>query len=97
MIEPTFGAIAVVLRSHQSLSRQSGGSNQVQGRLLTRGTDNIRRTAAVTSLNNGVADYVFEYPIVIQEKTTIEATAIGSSSNNAVSSMFILVLVKEGP
>lgn len=78
-------------------SGQSGGSNQVQGRLLTRGTDNIRRTAAVTSLNNGVADYVFEYPIVIQEKTTIEATAIGSSSNNAVSSMFILVLVKEGP
>lgn len=78
-------------------SGQSGGSNQVQGRLLTRGTDNIRRTAAVTSINNGVADYVFEYPIVIQEKTTIEATAIGSSSNNAVSSMFILVLVKEGP
>jgi hypothetical protein len=78
-------------------SGQSGGSNQVQGRLLTRGTDNIRRTAAVTTLNNGVADYVFEYPIVIQEKTTVEATAIGSSSNNAVSSMFILVLVKEGP
>lgn len=78
-------------------SGQSGGSNQVQGRLLTRGTDNIRRTAAVTSINNGVADYVFEYPIVIQEKTTVEATAIGSSSNNAVSSMFILVLVKEGP
>jgi hypothetical protein len=71
-------------------SGQAGGSNQVQGRLLTRGTDNIRRTA-------GVADYVFEYPIVIQEKTTVEATAIGSSNNNAVSSMFILVLVKEGP
>jgi hypothetical protein len=78
-------------------SGQSGGSNQVQGRLLTRGTDNIRRTAAVTSINNGVADYVFEYPVVVQEKTTLEATAIGSSSNNAVSSMFILVLVKEGP
>lgn len=78
-------------------SGQAGGSNQVQGRLLTRGTDNIRRTAAVTSINNGVADYVFEYPIVIQEKTTIEATAIGSANNNAVSSMFILVLVKEGP
>lgn len=78
-------------------SGQSGGSNQVQGRLLTRGVDNIRRTLAVTSINNGVADYVFEYPNAIQEKTTVEATAIGSSSNNAVSSMFILVLVKEGP
>jgi hypothetical protein len=73
---------------------QAGGSNQVQGRLLSRGVDNIRRTAAITSLNNGVADYVFEYPLMIPEKTTLEATAIGSSNNNACSSMFILVLVK---
>jgi len=76
---------------------QSGGSNQVQGRLLSRGTNNIRMTAAITTLNNGVANYVFEYPLAIPEKTTLEATAIGSSSNNAVSSLFILVLVKEGP
>ncbi len=76
---------------------QAGGSNQVQGRLLSRGTNNIRMTAALTTLNNGVANYVFEYPLSIPEKTTLEATAIGSSSNNAVSSMFILVLVKEGP
>lgn len=78
-------------------SGQAGGSNQVQGRLITRGTNNIRRTAAVTSINNGVADYVFEYPVAIPEKTTVEATAIGSSTNNSVSSMFILLLVKEGP
>jgi hypothetical protein len=76
---------------------QAGGSNAVQGRLLSRGTDNIRRTAAITTINNGVANYVFEYPLAIPEKTTLEATAIGSSTNNAVSSMFILVLVKEGP
>lgn len=74
-------------------SGQAGGSSQVQGRLLTRGTDNIRRTAALTTLNNGVADYVFEYPLAVSEKTTIEATAIGSSNNNSVSSMFILLLV----
>lgn len=73
---------------------QAGGSNQIQGRLLTRGTNNIRMTAAITTLNNGVADYVFEYPLAVPEKTTIEATAIGSSSNNACSSMFILVLIK---
>ena len=73
---------------------QAGGSNQVQGRLLTRNTDNIRRTAAVTSINNGVADYTFEYPLAVPEKTTLEATAVGSSNNNACSSMFILVLIK---
>ncbi len=78
-------------------SGQAGGSNQVQGRLLTRGTNNIRMTAALTSLNNGVANYVFEYPLAVPEKTTLEATAIGSSSNNSCSSMFILLLVKEGP
>lgn len=78
-------------------SGQAGGSNQVQGRLLTRGVDNIRRTAAITTINNGVANYVFEYPLMIPEKTTLEATAVGSSNNNAVSSMFILVLIKEGP
>jgi hypothetical protein len=75
---------------------QAGGSNQVQGRLMTRGTDNIRRTPALTTLNNGVADYAFEYPLPVPEKTTIEATAIGSANNNSVSSLFILVLVKNG-
>jgi hypothetical protein len=78
-------------------SGQAGGSNQVQGRLLTRGVNNIRMTAALTSINNGVANYVFEYPLAVPEKTTIEATAVGSSTNNSVSSMFIILLVKEGP
>ena len=75
---------------------QASGSTQVQGRLVTRGTDNIRRTAALTTLNNGVADYAFEYPLPVPEKTTIEATAIGSANNNGVSSLFVLVLIKNG-
>lgn len=75
-------------------SGQAGGSNAVTGRLVTRGTNNIRLTAAVATLNNGTANYVFEYPIVIPEKTTVEAQAFGSSNNNACSSMFILVLIK---
>ena len=73
---------------------QAGGAAQVEGRLLTRGTDNIRRTAAVTTVNNGVADYVFEYPLEIPEKTTLETTALASSNNNGVSSMFIILLVQ---
>lgn len=72
---------------------QASGSTQVEGRLLTRGANNIRMTAAITTLNNGVANYVFEYPLAVPEKTTIEATATGSANNNAVSSMFILLLV----
>lgn len=75
---------------------QPGGSAQVSGRLLTIGTDGIRRAAAITTVNNGAADYVFEYPLAIPEKTTLEATAQSSSNNNEASAMFILVLIKNG-
>lgn len=75
-------------------SGQAGGSNAVTGRLMTRGTNNIPLTAAVTTLNNGTADYAFEYPVVIPEKTTVEAQAFGSSTNNSCSSMFIINLIK---
>ena len=75
---------------------QPGGSAQVSGRLMTVGADGIRRTIAITTVNNGSADYVFEYPERIPEKTTIEATAQGSSNNNAASAMFILLMVYNG-
>ena len=61
---------------------------------MTRGTDEIRRTAAIVTINNGSADYAFEYPVAIPEKTTVEAQAVGAGTNNACSSMFILLLVK---
>jgi len=75
---------------------QPGGSAQVSGRLMTIGVDGIRRTAAITTVNNGAADYAFEYPERIPEKTTLEATAQGSSNNNEASAMFILLLVSNG-
>lgn len=75
---------------------QPGGSAQVSGRLMAVGADGIRRTIAITTVNNGSADYVFEYPERIPEKTTLEATAQGSSNNNAASAMFILALVYNG-
>jgi hypothetical protein len=75
-------------------SGQSSGSGPVTGRLVTRGPDEIRRTAAIVTINNGSADYAFEYPIAVPENTTIEAQAVGANNNNACSSMFILVLIK---
>lgn len=75
-------------------SGQNSGSGPVTGRLMVRGTNDIRLTAAVVTINNGAADYTFEYPLVVQEKTTIEAQAVGTGNNNACSSMFILVLIK---
>lgn len=75
-------------------SGSSAGGTSVTGRLITRGTNDIRLTSAIVTLNNGSADYAFEYPIVIPEKTTVEAQAFATANNNAASSMFILLLVK---
>lgn len=75
-------------------SGQSSGTGPVTGRLMTRGTNNIRMTAAVTTVNNSAADYAFEYPLAVPEKTTVEAQAVGTGNNNACSSMFIILLVK---
>mgnify|MGYP003656258606 CR=1 FL=1 len=73
---------------------QSGGSNPITGRLVTRATDDIRRTIAIVTINNGVADYTFEYPVPVQEKTTIEAQAVGTTTNNFCSTLFVMVLIK---
>jgi len=75
-------------------SGQVSGSNAVTGRLMTRGVNDIRLTAAIVTVNNGSADYAFEYPIVVPEKTTIEAQAVGAAANNSCSSMFIILLIK---
>ena len=75
-------------------SGQASGSGPVTGRLMTRGTNDIRLTAAIVTINNGAADYTFEYPLAVPEKTTIEAQAVGAGNNNACSSMFILVVIK---
>jgi hypothetical protein len=75
-------------------SGQASGTGPVTGRLMTRGTNNIRMTAAVTTVNNGAADYAFEYPLVVPEKTTVEAQAVGTGNNNACSSLFVLLLIK---
>ena len=73
---------------------QAVGTTSVTGKLITTGTDGIRRTAAVTTINNGFVGYDFNYLIPILEKTDVEATAIGAANNNSVSSMFIFVLVR---
>ena len=73
---------------------QLSGSTSITGRLMTRGTNSIRMTAAVVTLNNGSADYAFEYPVAIPEKTTVEAQALGSATNNSCASMFIILLIR---
>jgi hypothetical protein len=73
---------------------QATGSTQITGRLLASGTNNIRTTAALVTLNNGTATYDFFVPISFPEKTDIEAAAVGGAANNSVSSYFNIILIK---
>lgn len=76
---------------------QASGSTSVTGFLKQHGPDGILRVGAVSTVNNGTADYVFDPPYVIPEKNCVGATAIGAAANNAVSAFFNIILIKNGP
>jgi hypothetical protein len=76
---------------------QSSGSTAVTGFLKQHGPDNILRVGAVATVNNSAAVFMFEQPYMIPEKNCVGATAIGASANNAVSSYFNIILIKNGP
>jgi hypothetical protein len=73
---------------------QASGNSSVTGFLKQHGTDDILRVGAVTTVNNGTADYLFELPYRIPEKNCVGATAIGAAANNSVSSYFNILLIK---
>lgn len=73
---------------------QASGSTAVTAFLKQHGTDNILRVGAVSTVNNSDAAFSFEQPYTIPEKNCIGASAIGSSANNAVSSYFNIILIK---
>jgi hypothetical protein len=76
---------------------QASGATSVTGFLRQHGPDNILRVGAVATVNNSAAVFMFEQPYVIPEKNCVGATAVGASANNAVSSYFNIILIKDGP
>ena len=78
-------------------SGQASGSTSVTAYLKQHGDDGILRVGAVTTLNNGSIVYNFDPAYVIPEKHCVGASAIGSATNNSVSSFFNIVLIKTGP
>lgn len=76
---------------------QASGSTAVTGFLKQHGPDGILRVGAVSTVNNSAAVYMFDPPYTIPEKNCVGATAIGVANNNAVSSYFSIVLIKNGP
>jgi hypothetical protein len=73
----------------------TAGNQYITGRLKLRGADGIVRTAAISTVARGSATYEFSFPVKINPTECITATAIGSGSNNDVSSYFQIVLIKD--
>ena len=78
----------------QFSSGQASGSTSVTGFLKQHGPDGVLRVGAVSTVNNGTADFTFEFPYIIPEKNCVGATAIGAAANNAVSAYFNILLIK---
>ena len=72
---------------------QSAGADIVWARLTTTNSDNIKRSAAVAQLNNGVLPLTISMPIPVPEKTTIAGEGLGNAANNFCSSLFQIVLI----
>lgn len=70
------------------------GSQFVTGRLCFKPFGGVMRTAAKITLHNQFVDFDFGIPVVLPEKTDIEARAIASSNNNAVSATFTIMYTK---
>lgn len=80
-----------------SVTTGTANANQyITARLKLRGVDGIVRTAAITTIAVGTADYDFAYPVKILAGECITATAKGSGNNNDVSSYFQIVLIRNG-
>lgn len=75
-------------------SGQASGTTAVTGFLKQHGPDGLLRVGAVATVNNSAAVFMFEMPYAVPEKNCIGATAIGAAANNAVSSYFNIVLIK---
>lgn len=73
---------------------QASGSTSVTGFLKTNGPDLVLRVGAVTTVNNSSAVFMFDPPFVVPEKNCVGASAIGAAANNAVSSYFNIILIK---
>ena len=82
--------------SRGTISTASEGTNEIiTGRLKVRTPGGVMRTQAVVTLNNQFITFDWETPIVVPEKSDVEATAIVSKSqNNAVAASFEGILIK---
>ena len=78
-------------------SGTENGSNYMTGRLKVMESNGLERTAAIITFANGNYTFDFSYPVEITAGQRVTATVKSSADNEAVSSYFQIVLVKDAP
>lgn len=74
-------------------SGTESGSNYITGRLKVKSND-IIYTGAVVTFSNTTAAFTFNYPLKFEENDCITATAVPTANNEAISSYFQVLLIK---
>lgn len=76
------------------LTSQANGNNFLTATLAYSNQGSPWATPAVTVFSSDMVKYDFTYPLVLPEKTDIEARASVSAGTSSVTSFFFIVLVK---
>lgn len=84
-----------LISGNMSVGATTANKNIV-GRLIIRQND-IIYTGAIVTFGSGVAAYDFKYPLMIPSGACISATALSTTDNEAISSYFQLLLIKDYP
>jgi len=81
---------------HVNFSTGTTNNNQyVTAQFVQRQLDGVFRALLKQSLSEGAAaDFVIRYPILIPEKTDVEARAVSSGTNNSISADFSMIYIK---
>lgn len=72
----------------------ANGNQYVTGRLVARQPGGVFRTQTKVDIANNLINYPFEIPLALPEKTDVEARAVSSGTNNAVSATFTIIYIK---
>lgn len=76
-------------------SGTENGANFITGRLKLMGANGVQRTAAIVTFANGLYPFDFTFPVTINPGERVTATVKTTADNEAVSSYFQIVLIRD--
>lgn len=90
-----FGYKGYLISGNMSVGATTANKNII-GRLIIR-QNGITYTGAIVTFGSGMTNFDFKYPLEIPSGACVSATALSTTDNEAVSSYFQLLLIKDYP